>query len=60
MRFSAINVVMALVVLAIGVAIGAACLYIGQADDAPPLGLIGILLMAVSAVLSVRIVRRTP
>lgn len=60
MSFSITNLIMALGVLAIGVAVGAPLLYAGQLDDAPPLGLMGILLMIGAAVLSVRIARRKP
>lgn len=60
MRYSVKNILLAFAVLAIGVAIGAAGLYAGHMDDAPPLGLTGILLMIGAAVLSVRIARGKP
>ena len=60
MRFSAMKFVLALVVLAIGVAVGYAGISIGHADDAPPVGLTGILLMIGAVVLSVRIALRKP
>jgi hypothetical protein len=52
------NMVMALVLVAIGVAVGAAGIYIGDTDDAPGAALIGILLMIGAAALGVRIARR--
>jgi hypothetical protein len=54
------NMVMALVLVAIGVAVGAAGIYIGDTDDAPGAALIGILLMIGAAALGVRIARRKP
>lgn len=44
MKSSVTNLVMALGIVAIGVAIGAAGIYIGDTDDAPGAALIGILL----------------
>jgi hypothetical protein len=52
------NVVMALGLVAIGVAIAAAGIYIGDTDDAPGAALIGILLMSGAVVLAVRTARR--
>ena len=60
MRYSAKNIVSAFGVLACGVAMGAAFLYVGHTDDAPPVGLTGILLMIGAAALSVRIARGKP
>lgn len=60
MRYSAKNIVAAFAVMAMGVAMGAAFLYVGQTDDAPPVGLTGILLIIGGAVLSVRIARGKP
>jgi hypothetical protein len=54
------NMVMALVLVAIGVAVGAAGIYIGDTDDAPGAALIGILLRIGAAALGVRIARRKP
>lgn len=45
-------------ILAIGVALGAAGIYIGEIDDAPGAMLIGFLLMITAVVLGVRVVRR--
>ena len=60
MRYSAKNIVLAFVVLTTGAAIGAVGLYVGHTDDAPPVGLAGILLMIGAAVISVRIARGKP
>ncbi len=58
MKSSVTNVVIALGLVAIGVAIAATGIYIGDTDDAPGASLIGILLMIGAVVLSVRIARR--
>ena len=52
------NVVMALGLVAIGVAIAAAGIYIGDTDDAPGAALMGILLMIGAVALAVRTARR--
>ena len=49
---------MALGLVAIGVAIGAAGIYVGETDDAPGAALIGIVLMIAALVLSVRMAMR--
>lgn len=49
---------MALGVVAIGVAICAGGIYVGDADDAPGAALIGILLMIGAVALGVKIARR--
>jgi hypothetical protein len=58
MKSSVTNVLMALGLIAIGVGIAAAGIYIGDTDDAPGAALIGILLMIGAAALGVRIARR--
>ena len=58
MKRSPKNLFMALGLIAIGVVICAAGIYIGDTDDAPGAALIGILLMIGSVVLGVRIARR--
>jgi hypothetical protein len=58
MKSSGKNLVMALGLVAVGVAIGAAGIYIGDTDDAPGAALMGILLMIVSVALGVRTARR--
>ncbi|MGH7483450.1 MAG: hypothetical protein ACRELV_14955 [Longimicrobiales bacterium] len=58
MKSSVRNLVMALGLVAVGVAIGAAGIYIGDTDDAPGAALIGILLMIGAVALAVRIARR--
>ena len=58
MKSSVTNLVMALGLAAIGVAIGAAGIYIGDTDDAPGGALMGILLMIGALALAVRTARR--
>jgi hypothetical protein len=58
MKSSVTNVVMALGFVVIGIAIGAAGIYIGDTDDAPGAALIGILLMIGAMALAVRTARR--
>lgn len=58
MRSPLANLVMALGLVAIGIAIGAADIYIGETDDAPGAALIGILLMIGAVVPGVRKARR--
>jgi hypothetical protein len=50
--------VLAFGLVAIGVAIGAAGIYIGDTDDAPGAALLGILLMIGAVALGVRTARR--
>ena len=58
MKPSATNLVMALGLAAIGVAIGAAGIYVGDTDDAPGAALMGLLLMLGMLALGVRTARR--
>ena len=58
MRSSVRNLSMALGLVAIGVAIAGAGIYLGETDDAPGASLIGILLMIGAVALGVRIARR--
>lgn len=58
MKSSVTNLFIALGLVAIGVAIACAGIYIGDTDDAPGAALIGILLMIVAVVFGVRIARR--
>jgi hypothetical protein len=58
MKSAGTNLVMALALVAMGVAIGAAGIYIGDTDDAPGAALIGILLMIGTVALGVRTARR--
>ena len=58
MKSSIINLTKALAIIAIGVAIAAAGIYVGETDDAPGAALIGILLMIGAVVLGVRVARR--
>jgi hypothetical protein len=57
MKSSVTNLVMALGLVAIGLASGAAGIYIGDTDDAPGAALIGILLMIGAVALGVRTAR---
>ena len=57
MKTSVTNVLMALVLIAIGVGI-AAGIYIGETDDAPGAALPGILLLIGAVALGVRTARR--
>jgi hypothetical protein len=58
MKSSVRNFVVALGFIGVGVAIGAAGIYVGQIDDAPGAGLIGIVLMIAAVALGVRTMRR--
>jgi predicted peptidase len=58
MKASVTNVLIALGLIVIGIAIAAAGIYIGEIDDAPGAALLGILLMIGTMALSVRTVRR--
>ena len=58
MKPSLTNVLIALGIIVIGVAIAAAGIYIGEIDDAPGAALLGILLMLGSLALGVRTARR--
>jgi hypothetical protein len=56
---SVTNLVKALGIVAIGVALAAGGIYIGDTDDAPGAALMGLLLMIGAVVLGVRTARRT-
>ena len=58
MKSSATTLLIALGIIAVGLAIGAAGIYIGDTDDAPGAALAGILLMIGAVVLGVRTARR--
>jgi hypothetical protein len=58
MNSSATNILMAFGLIAIGVGIAAAGIYLGETDDAPGAALIGILLMIGLVALAVRTARR--
>ena len=58
MKYSVRNLSLALGLVAIGVAIAAGGIYLGDTDDAPGASLMGILLMIGAMVLAVRIARR--
>ena len=58
MKSSPTNLVMALGLIATGVAIAAVGIYIAEIDDAPGAALIGILLMIGAVALGVRAARR--
>lgn len=59
MKTSVTNLVMAFGIVAIGVAIAAAGIYIGDTDDAPGASLMGVLLMIGALALGVRTARKT-
>lgn len=59
MNPSVTNLVKALGLAAIGVAVAAAGIYVGDTDDAPGAALMGILLMIGAVALAVRTARRT-
>lgn len=58
MKFSAINLITAVALGALGVALAAGGIYVGETDDAPGAALLGMLLMIGLLVLAVRIARR--
>ena len=58
MKSSLTNVLLALGLIAIGVGIAIAGIYVGETDDAPGAALMGILLMIGAVVLGVRTARR--
>jgi hypothetical protein len=58
MKPSVTNLVLALGLVVIGVAIGVAGIYIGDKDDAPGAALMGIVLMIGAVALGVRTARR--
>jgi hypothetical protein len=58
MKLSVKNIAIAIGVVAIGVAIAAAGIYLGETDDAPGASLVGILLMIGAVVLGLRIALR--
>lgn len=58
MRYSVRNLSMALGLVAIGAAIAAGGIYLGDTDDAPGASLMGPLLMVGAMVLAVRVARR--
>ncbi|MBP1599534.1 MAG: hypothetical protein H6Q05_4911 [Acidobacteria bacterium] len=60
MKPSTGNLVKALGLIVLGVAVGAAGITIGEMDDAPGGSLMGILLMIVLVVLGLRTLRRKP
>ena len=58
MKYSIANLVSALGLVVIGVAIAAGGIYLGDTDDAPGASLMGILLMIGAVALAVRTARR--
>jgi tetrahydromethanopterin S-methyltransferase subunit C len=58
MKSSVTNLLFGLGIIAIGLAIGAAGIYIGDKDDAPGGALMGILLTIGAIVVGVRVARR--
>ena len=58
MKPSVRNLILCLGLIALGVAIAAAGIYVGHTDDAPGAALIGFVLMIGAVVLGVRVARR--
>ncbi len=58
MKSSGRQLLMAVVIVSIGIAIAAGGIYVGDTDDAPGAALIGILLMIGAVVLGVKTARR--
>jgi hypothetical protein len=58
MKSSAASPAVAFGLIVIGIAIGAAGIYVGETDDAPGAALIGIILMLGAMALGIRIMRR--
>lgn len=58
MKSSVSNLVVSLGIIAIGVGIAAAGIYIGEMDDAPGAALLGIVVMIGAVALVVRMARR--
>ena len=58
MKPSVTNLVKAVGIVAIGVALAAAGIYLGDTDDAPGAAVMGLLLMIGAVVLGVRTARR--
>ena len=58
MKSSVTNILIALSLIAIGVGMAAAGIFIGETDDAPGAAILGILLMIGAVVLGVRTARR--
>ena len=58
MKSSLTNILLALGLIAIGVGIAIAGIYVGETDDAPGAALMGILLMISAVVLGVRTAQR--
>jgi predicted MFS family arabinose efflux permease len=56
--YSVKNLVLTFVLVAIGIAVAAGAIYVGDTDDAPGASLVGIVLMIGAVVLAVRIARR--
>ena len=60
MKSSVTNLIVAVGLVGIGVALAATGIHIGETDDAPGAALIGIVLMIGMVLLGVKIARRTP
>ena len=58
MKYAVSNLLMALGIVVLGVAICAGAIYVGDTDDAPGASLAGLLLLLGSVVLAVKIARR--
>jgi len=57
MRNRGTNIVMGLCIVGIGIAVGAAGIFLGETDDAPGAALIGVLVMMAAVALGVKTAR---
>lgn len=58
MKSSAANFLVGLSLVVVGIALGAAGIYVGETDDAPGAALIGLLLMIGTVIFGIRTARR--
>jgi tetrahydromethanopterin S-methyltransferase subunit C len=58
MKSSAANFLLGLSLVVVGIALGAAGIYVGETDDAPGAALIGLLLMIGTVIFGIRTARR--
>lgn len=58
MKSSAANLLLGLSLVVVGIALGAAGIYVGETDDAPGAALIGLLLMIGTVIFGIRTARR--
>ena len=58
MKSSAANFLLGLSLVVVGIALGAAGIYVGETDDAPGAALIGLVLMIGTVIFGIRTARR--